>query len=544
MRTLGPLLTVLAVCTAPVTAAVQSHGQGAVTAAVAVPLLAGAVWLSPRWPMAATGVPVALGLTAHTELLAPEFWPALAVFGFLAGRRTAAARPALWFFAGVAVAGLPLCVFVARELWAWPTQLLTLLLSVGLPWLLGRYLAQYAELIGTGWRLAEQMESSRRTAADRARLRERARIAGDMHDSLGHDLTLLAVRAGALQVDPALGPRQQEAAGELREAAAAATARLRDIIGVLREDGDEAPKGPVATPDSLAELVRGARDSGLTVTLEGDGAAAPHAREAAPPPEAAPTPEAPHPPEAAPTLEALPVMAARAAYRVVQEALTNAAKHAAGAEVRVRLTREGGEGSEGGVCTVGVTNGPPPGPALPGLASGGTGLVGLDERVRLAGGTLRAQPTPEGGFEVVAEVPVTGSGTAAPRAARAPLTTSARELARARRRVRRSLAQTVLGPLAAVAGILLLMIPVSLVSSSLSVLDKEDYAKLRPGTPRADVKAHLPLVTRDGPPDGAPRTPRGQECVYYSTGLNSADAYRLCFSGGTLAAKSVVGRDG
>ena len=475
-----------------------------------------------RWPLGALGAALALALAADAELVAPEWWPALAGFGFLVGRRMPSARPALWFFAGVAAAGLPWCAFVARELWAWPTQLLTLLLSVGLPWLLGRYRAHYAELVDTGWRLAAQMESQQRTAADRARLRERARIAGDMHDSLGHDLTLLAVRASALQVDPALGPRQQEAAGELREAAAAATARLRDIIGVLREDGEEAPTGPA--PGSLPglpeipELVRGARESGLSVTYDA--------------------------PRGGGT-EALAPMAARAAYRVVQEALTNAAKHAPSAAAGVCLTPR--TAPEGEVCVVTVTNGPPPeAPAPPrhALASGGAGLVGLDERVRLAGGTLRAGETGDGGFEVVAELP-TADSAAAPRPAGTPLTTSARELARVRLRVRRSLTQTVLGPLAVVAGILLLMIPVGLVSSSLSVLERADYDGLRPGTPRAEVEDRMPPFTRDGPPDHAPRIPRGQECVYYSTGLNSPDAYRLCFGNdGTLAAKSVVGRDG
>ena len=188
-----------------------------------------------RWPLAGVAVPVAMGLAADAQLLAPEYWPALAVFGYLAGQRMPAARPALWFFAAVALVGLPLCVFVQRELWAWPTQLLTLLLAAGLPWMLGRHRRQYAELVGTGWRLAEQMEQQQRTAADRARLRERARIAGDMHDSLGHDLTLLAVRAGALQVDPDLDADQRRRPASCGRRRGAATERLRDIIGVLRD---------------------------------------------------------------------------------------------------------------------------------------------------------------------------------------------------------------------------------------------------------------------------------------------------------------------
>ncbi|MGW7518478.1 histidine kinase [Streptomyces sp. NPDC054796] len=545
MRT---LVLLLAVCAAPATMAVTSHGQEAVTAAMSVPLLAVAAKVYGRWPLAATAVPVAMGLATNVELLAPAYWPALVLFGFLAGRRMPSGRPALGFFGGVAAVGLPLCAFVERELWAWPTQLLALLLAVVMPWLLGRYRRQYAELTSTGWQLAEQLEHQQRAAAERARLRERARIAGDMHDSLGHDLTLLAIRAGALQVDPALGTRQRAAAAELREAAAAATERLRDIVGVLRaeDDGEHAagsPEEPAAgrPEESVEDLVRGACDAGLTVTLEGGHEA-----------------------------RALTGTAARAAHRVVQESLTNAAKHAPGAEVRVRVRARVTGGADARVVT--VTNGPAPDrrsaePHRPSAAhtatpltvvSGGAGLVGLDERVRLAGGTLGAGGTAEGGFEVTAELPVDGAmlaGGELPaggedtalaattrRHPRGAPTASSRELERVRRRVRRSLAHTVLAPPAAVAGIVLLMAPVGLVSSSLSVLERADYEQLRPGTSRAAVEARMPMFTRDDPPDDAPPVPRGQRCVYYSTGLNSSDAYRLCFADGVLATASRVGR--
>jgi signal transduction histidine kinase len=229
----------LVVCVPPVTAAVSLHEREVVTAAVGIPLLGVAVALSRRRPLAALAVPVALSLTLDVQMLTPLYWTALVLFGYLAGHRMATSRPALWFFAAVAVVGLPLCALVLHDLWGWPTQLLTLLLTVGLPWLLGRYRRQYAELVGTGWRLADRLEREQQAVADRARIRERARIAGDMHDSLGHDLTLIAVRAGALELDPELDARQQAVVGELREAAGAATERLREIIGVLRADDEQ-----------------------------------------------------------------------------------------------------------------------------------------------------------------------------------------------------------------------------------------------------------------------------------------------------------------
>ncbi|MGI5472475.1 hypothetical protein [Streptomyces sp. CA-132043] len=98
-----------------------------------------------------------------------------------------------------------------------------------------------------------------------------------------------------------------------------------------------------------------------------------------------------------------------------------------------------------------------------------------------------------------------------------------------------------MAPLAVLTGILLLMIPVALLSSSFSVLDRAAYDRLRVGEPQPAVDARLPVFTRDGPPDGAPPLPRGQRCVYYSTDVLAADAYRLCFAHGRLTGKAVVG---
>ncbi|MFG2503669.1 sensor histidine kinase [Streptomyces sp. NPDC048441] len=492
----------LVVCMPPVSGVFGLDGRDAVVAAVGVPLLGGAVACGRRWPLAALAVPVALSLMMDPEMLAPAYWAALALFGYLAGSRTVAVRPALWFFGAVAVVGLVLCAVVSSDLWGWPTMLLVLLVAVVLPWLLGRYRRQYTDLMSTGWRLAERMEHEQQAVADRTRIRERARIAGDMHDSLGHDLTLIAVQAGVLEVDPSLDARQQAAVGELREAAGAATERLREIIGVLRADDEVPPRAPSEeSPDAVVER---ARASGVEVTLERSGAT-----------------------------EDLPPMVALAVHRVLQESLTNAAKHAPGAAVRVRIARDGD------TLRLTVVNGPAPAGPLAGVASGGSGLVGLDERVRLAGGTLRADLTDDGGFAVDAELPAAG---AAPRAADAPRpTTSARELELARQQIRRRLTQAVLAPLAVLAGILLLMLPLSLISSSFSILDRDVYEGLTTGEPRGEVESRLPRFTRDGAPDGAPAPPRGQDCVYYSTRLMSADGYRLCFTDGRLVSKSVVG---
>ncbi|MFF2571986.1 histidine kinase [Streptomyces sp. NPDC058084] len=496
--------------------------------AVGVALLALCVALGRRRPVPALALTVVVSLTHGTELFTPSYVLALVAFGYLAGRREERTRPALWLFGAVPVAGLVLVLVTGGTPAHWFALLLSLALAVVAPWLIGRYVRQYDRLVRSGWELADRMEREHAAVADRERLRERSRIAGDMHDSLGHDLALLALRAGALELDPALGPEQQRAAGELRRAAADATARLRDIIGVLREGDDEAP---VAPPDeTVAELVARARASGMAVTL---------ADAAEPPSE----------------------MAARALHRVVQEGLTNAAKHAPGAPVAVVVERGPG------VVRVRVVNGPGPGagpgagpghgsgrgdaapvttasPGLApsglapsGLASGGAGLVGLDERVRLAGGSLRHRTTAEGGFALSAVLPLR------PPAPRPAAPRSARELDLARRQVRRGLARAIWIPLALLAALGLLMAGVALYTQHQTYLEPEDYARIRVGQTRAEVAGYLPDRHLDGRPQRVSVEPPGMdECLYYrATMLAAIPVYRLCYVDGRLAGKAELG---
>ncbi|MFD8546594.1 sensor histidine kinase [Streptomyces sp. NPDC059649] len=475
------------------------------------PLLALALLVRRRAPLVAVAVPVVPSLVLSVQLFTGAYALALAVLGYLAGVRVARARPALWFFTGVALAGVPVCALVAHTLWPWFTFLMALLLNVVLPWLLGRYRRQYAELVRTGWQLADRMEREQQAVADRTRLRERARIAGDMHDSLGHELALLALRAGALELDPGLDADRRAAAGELRAAAGAATERLREIIGVLRTDDEGAPRR--SADEGVAGLVARARASGMTVTLEQPD-------------------EAEQPGGAA---AGRPGMTGPAVHRIVQEALTNAAKHAPGAAVRVRIERAEGQ------LRVTVTNAaPPPGPA-PAAVSGGSGLVGLDERVRLAGGALHSGPTPEGGFTIAARLPLSGGPPAVSGAAPQP-TAAARELDRARRQVRRRLRQTVAVPLAVIAALLVLMGVFALVSTDWTILDRASYDRLRPGMPRTQVDGLVPFFRLDVPPEGTPAPPRGWSCTYYGIDPDTVAAYELCFADGRLVRKAVVHR--
>jgi signal transduction histidine kinase len=169
-------------------------------------VLAGCTALARRRPLLSLATVLVLSLAVPPHFFTPAFSLALAAFGYLTGRRMDHARPALVVFAGTAMLGAAAAPLLGGSVWLWNwfTLLLGLTGGVVLPWLVGRCVRQYAGLVSTGWELADRMEREQQAVSDQARLRERSRIAGDMHDTLGHELSLIAVRAAALEVDPGL----------------------------------------------------------------------------------------------------------------------------------------------------------------------------------------------------------------------------------------------------------------------------------------------------------------------------------------------------
>ncbi|WP_246257488.1 sensor histidine kinase [Amycolatopsis anabasis] len=434
-------------------------------------------------------------------------WPIMLMLsmGFLAGRRMEHARPALITFAAVSATGIPISLAIGRhDLADWGGMTTVLVFAALFPWQIGRHFRMREELARTGWQRAQELEIQQRIVADEARLRERTRIASDMHDSLGHELALIAVRAGALEVAGGLDERQRSAATELRQSAATATERLREIIGVLRAD-ESAPTEPADA--TIGELVERARASGIEIRSDVDDGG-----------------------EAPPMVE-------RAAYRVVQEALTNVAKHAPGAAVTVRVTRTKEE------TAVRVRNTAPPAGPLPGLPSGRRGLAGLRERVRLVGGTLRAGAA-GGGFEVVATLPHHGSPAPASPVTDAELSESARQLAQRRRQVRRSLVYALIMPpsiMAAIAAVAGIWFAYTWLTSQLNF---GEYDQMRIGQPRDEIAHLLPPRQRDErPPGPEPASPPGSVCEFYGTGVSMfdfrSDVFRLCFVDGRLASKDL-----
>ncbi|MEU4567631.1 histidine kinase [Micromonospora sp. NPDC023956] len=495
-------------------------GRSALLLVGGVLLLATAVVLAWRRPLAAL-VLVVLGSAVDGN-----FVFALPVFSYLVGRREARAAPAAVVFAVLAVGGTLLNVgLLGTRPRTW-FLLVTVLIFAGVfPWLVGRYLRQQHALLLAGWEHAESVRREQRGAAERVRLRERARIARDMHDSLGHDLSLIALRAGALELADDLDSRHRAAVGELRASVAAATARLGEIVGVLRTDAGPAPLDPV---DDVAALVAGARAAGMVVALRGD-----------------------------PTDGDLPALTGVALRGLVREALTNAARYAPGSPVTVAVHRDGDD------VEVSVRNAPPPVPP-PASVSAGTGLLALRERVRLAGGILDAGPRDDG-FAVTARLPGTASAavassaetaTALPDGVVASSTSSSvpseagtlpgvpasgsvgaagggavlpGRLGDARRRVRRSLLVAVGVPVA-LAGLLALVYHPFVTADA--VLEPGAYERMRPGQLRTELTG-LPRRQVEAPTDA----PTG--CEYYTDGNFplAQPAYRLCFRQGRLVEK-------
>jgi signal transduction histidine kinase len=222
---------------------------------------------------------------------------------------------------------------------------------------------------------ARQAEEGQQLRVQEARRLERERIAREMHDVLAHRISLLTLHAGALEFSPRAGPAEiARAAGVIRAAAFEAAEDLRQVLGLLRTNGDAVHEGerPQPTLADLPQLIDQSRRAGMLLDLE----------------------------DRLPDLQAVPAAIGRHAYRIAQEGLTNARKHAPGAEVRVMV-----DGAPGTGLTIEVRNRLPLGAPTAQLPGAGAGLVGLAERVDLVGGRLEHGPTPGGDFRLRAWLP-------------------------------------------------------------------------------------------------------------------------------------------
>ena len=328
-------------------------------------LACGAVWLRRRWPLGLAVAMLPVGLVSNTAGGA----------GMIAVFTLAVHRP----FRYVAWIGGISLALVPPYFWMRPdpdlpypgavafAELLTLTV---IGW--GMFVRSKRQLMVSLRDRARRAETEARLRAEQAQRLAREAIAREMHDVLAHRLTLLSVHAGALEFRPD-APREEiaRAAGVIRESAHEALQDLREIIGVLRAgESDEAGR-PQPTLAALDALVAESRAAGMKVTLV--------SRVTDP--------------------AAVPASVGRTAYRIAQEGLTNARKHAPGTEVTVSV-----EGAPGDGLLVAVRN-PAPEGDVPHVPGSGQGLIGLTERATLAGGRLEHGAEEHGGFRVRAWLP-------------------------------------------------------------------------------------------------------------------------------------------
>jgi signal transduction histidine kinase len=289
-----------------------------------------------------------------------------------------APRRSLGAIAGLAAAGDIAYPLIHPDAGSFLGQsLFDLLLSaVALGW--GLLVRERRELVRSIRDRAEWVETKQRHRVEGARQAERRRIAHEMHDVLAHRLSLLSVHAGALEFRPdAPAAEVAAAAAVIRTTAATALDELREVIGVLREEPESEAQPPQPTLADLPLLLDESRAAGMTVRAAVD-------------------------PD---VVDELPDAVARAAYRVVQEGLTNARKHAPGAAVDVRL-----DGRPGEVAVEVLTRRPVGSSSVPALATSGSGLglIGLGERLAVVGGRLEHGPDDHGDFVLRATLPAGG----------------------------------------------------------------------------------------------------------------------------------------
>jgi signal transduction histidine kinase len=318
-----------------------------------------------RWPVPVLLV-VALLAVVRGALGGPDEVGAMPFPTLLLGSFSAAlyARPRRLAYAAapLPIATMPLAGYGGEMSWA---PLIFLSLTA---WVAGFLIR----------RRAEQLARERAQGPERAReavAAERARMARELHDLVAHSVTVISVQAGAadglLERDPGKARGHLDA---VHGAAHDALVELRRLVGVLRED--EAAYAPQPGLERLDELLTETRAAGLPVELAERGAR-----------------------------ESLPAGLDLAAYRIVQESLTNVRRHAGGARTEVRIDYGGDARPASRRLVVEVANEPGRANRAAGRGSG-HGLIGMRERVRIYGGTLEAGPVPGGGFRVRAELPL------------------------------------------------------------------------------------------------------------------------------------------
>ncbi|MFB7632285.1 sensor histidine kinase [Streptomyces sp. NPDC056149] len=325
---------------------------------------------------------VLLALAALTGAL-PCLGPVTAAAAYSVTRRTVRTRRRTRLLGAAGL--LSVVTATATAPWLGPGSIpygvaLGLVLAVTaviVPGLVGTVYGQQSRLVRALRERGDAAERARRLVDSEARVQERSRIAAEMHDMVGHRLSLVSLHAGGLELAlEKADPELREEAVLVRRTTGDAMRELRQALGVLgplgRDTGPDALTDATGTRAGIEALVAESRDGGIAVQLAWQGA----------------------------DLADRPQRVRRAVHRVVREALTNVHRYAATAHVTVRVVHDAE------TVRVTVRNGAPPAPSVAaGDVGTGRGLAGLRERVELLGGEFDATALPAGGFEVAAVVP-------------------------------------------------------------------------------------------------------------------------------------------
>ncbi|WP_214409012.1 sensor histidine kinase [Sphaerisporangium fuscum] len=224
-------------------------------------------------------------------------------------------------------------------------------------------------------RLAEERQAAEEQRNARVILEERARIARELHDVVAHHMSVIAIQAEATPLQARGDPAKLESGlADIRHLSLAALAEMRQVLGALRGEHGRRETAPQPGLDRLDDLVATSRGAGLRVSVHVRG-----------------------------SLD-LPTAVGLSAYRILQESLSNAMRHAPGSSVTIEIVRTEAE------LRLRVANGPGRGVPAASAGAGGQGIIGMRERAALLGGTVNASRDPDGGFVVRAAIPLTEDG--------------------------------------------------------------------------------------------------------------------------------------
>lgn len=389
--------------------------------------------------------------------------------------------------------------------------------GVLIPGLVGSSRGQQDRLVVALRERAAAAEEARRLTDSASRVEERSRIAAEMHDLVGHRLSLISLHSGGLEMALATkAPELKDEAAQVRAATRDAMNELRAVLGVLgplgRDTGTGALTDATGTRADIDALAEESRAAGIAVTVRWQG----------------------------PDLDALEPRVRRAVHRVVRESLTNVHRYAAGASVELTVEHTDDR------VRVTVRNGAPPAPpeATTGLGTG-RGLTGLRERVGLLGGALRTGPTGVGGFLVEATVPAHPAAPAAsaahPETSPAALTAEEHHQSGALPGILRHLPGLATGFLGLVGVGTMLGFGLVLVQSSRPVHEQLSPDSVHVGMSRQEVESAYLYdndLARAAAAGHEPRRPSGTECIFPYTGEEALggrlELTRYCFRADVL----------